>query len=268
MNNIEILANALDYMESNLSKNIRTQDVANACYCSKSALEKLFRYATHFSIHDYVIRRKMMLAAKIIAEQPSVNLLDIALYCGYSTNESFSRAFKSVWGMNPSEYKSSRGFCELFPRFLPPDKNGGLIMQKKVDISELYDLFRQRKNCYFICCDIEKLIPINEISRKAGDLAILETMKRMQTEAGAEDIVFRIGGDEFVILTDSENADYAEGICQRLLSYNGEAFLFEQKRIPLKLHVSCCKFEGSNLRYNDLYQQLQRSIEEHKSLSL
>lgn len=84
--------------------------------------------------------------------------------------------------------------------------------RRHLDISEMYDLFVQRKNCYFVVCDIHSLIPINEISYKAGDIAIVESLSRMEREAGEEDIVFRIGGDEFVMLTASEDIAYAEGI--------------------------------------------------------
>ena len=43
MNNMEILANAFSFIEDNLHNDIRTQDVAEACYCSKSVLEKIFK---------------------------------------------------------------------------------------------------------------------------------------------------------------------------------------------------------------------------------
>ena len=33
MNNIEILTNALEFIEENLQNEIKTQDVADACYC-------------------------------------------------------------------------------------------------------------------------------------------------------------------------------------------------------------------------------------------
>lgn len=263
MSNIEILAEALDYIENHLQSEIKTSDVAGACYCSKSTVEKIFRCVNHISVHDYVIRRRMMLAARMIRNDPSVNLLDIALFCGYGTNESFSRAFKSVWGCNPSEFKSSKSFYELFPRILPPSQNGGAFM-KNVDISEMYDLFCQRKNCWFVCCDIKELIPINEISRKAGDYAILETMNRMQNAAGENDIVFRIGGDEFVILTDSEAIDYAENIVSEIERYNGKPFLFDEKEIPLTLYASCCKYEGGSLNYRNLYEQLLTNIAKNK----
>jgi AraC family transcriptional regulator len=65
---MELLANALEYMEANLSEEIKTEDVAKACYCSKAALEKLFRCLNHISIHDYVVRRRMTLAARELAD--------------------------------------------------------------------------------------------------------------------------------------------------------------------------------------------------------
>lgn len=59
MNNIEILTNALEFMEENLQNEIKTQDVADACYCSKSVLEKLFRHVSRISVHEYLIKRRM-----------------------------------------------------------------------------------------------------------------------------------------------------------------------------------------------------------------
>lgn len=266
MNNIEILASALDYIEKNLGCDMKTQDVATACYCSKSALEKMFRYVNHIGVHDYIIRRRMMLAAREIIGNPERKLLDVALSYGYNTNESFTRAFKSVWNVTPSEFRNNSRFSELFPRLYPPMQDGGTYMNKRknVDISELYELFNQRKKCYFVCCDIKELVLINEIGYKAGDLAILEAMKRMENEAGEDDIVFRIGGDEFVLLTNSEDIKYAESVSERIRSYNNQAILYEKKEIPLCLHIAIVKLEQSNIRYSELFKKLHTAIMENK----
>lgn len=136
--------------------------------------------------------------------------------------------------------------------------------RRQVDISQMYDLFVQRRNCYFVCCDICGLIPINEVAYKAGDLAILEAMQRMEREAGEEDIIFRIGGDEFVMLTASEDCAYADGIVERIKSHNGECIDYEGKQIPLSLYVAAVKFDGGNLRYKDLYEQLYCAILDSK----
>lgn len=267
MNNIEILANAFEYIEQHLQEDIKTEDVASACYCSKSALEKIFRYLNNISVHEYLVRRRMMLAARQITENTDCNLLDVALSCGYSTNESFTRAFKRIWNCNPSEFRGNGRFSELFPRHYPPIQDGGtyINMRKNVDISELYELFQQRKDCYFVCGDIKSLVPINEISHKAGDLAILEALNRMESAAGKDDIVFRIGGDEFVILTNNEDESYAKSICEQIRSHNGEGFIYEKQEIPLSLHTAIVKLEGKgHVRYRDLFEKLHRAILENK----
>ncbi len=122
---------------------------------------------------------------------------------------------------------------------MPTEKGDNYIMQKKhVDISELYDLFKERKDCYFVTCDIKHMIPINAISIKAGDLAILEQMRRLTVSAGEEDIVFRIGGDEFCVLTASNDAAYARQIAEKIRKMNNQTFLYENQEIPLTLHVN------------------------------
>ncbi len=265
MNKMELLTAALEYMEANLSSEIKTEDVAKACYCSKAALEKLFRNLNHMSVHDYVIRRRMTLAARMMRERPEVSVLDVALTYGYSTNESFSRAFKKVWDCNPSEFKENPRHFALFPRlFIPLQQEGETVMRKNVDISELYELFQTRRNCYFVCSDIDHLVPINEISSKAGDLAILESLRRMESEAGEEDVIFRIGGDEFTLITNSEDVAYAEGIAERLRALNGTPFVFEGREIPLGLHIAVTKFSSDRIRYHDLFDQLHHAIQEVK----
>jgi len=261
MNKIEILTYALEFIEENLHNDIKTQDVAEACFCSKSALEKMFRCINRLSVHEYMVKRRMTIAARMLASDRNVNVLDVALACGYSTNESFTRAFKNVWNCNPSEFKARKATFELFPRRYPTIYDGGADMGKHVvDISEMYDLFVQRKNCYFVHCDIKGLISINAISYKAGDMAILESMKRMESEAGDDDIVFRIGADEFVMLTNSEDKSYAENISDRIKAYNGQPILFDEVEIPLELYTGCIKFNGRTLKYSDLYYQLENAI--------
>lgn len=266
MSQIELLANALDYIEKNLNNNIKTTDIADACYCSKSTLEKLFRCINNISVRDYIIRRRMTKAAQIISNNPNEKLLEIALQFGYNSNESFTRAFEQVWHCKPSEYRKYPRYYELFPRLVCPMEYGDDYMnnRKNVDISELYDLFIERKNCYFVCGDIKSLVPINEISHKAGDLAIIESLNRMNGAAGPEDIVFRIGGDEFALLTNCTDAEYAEGIAAKIIGQNGKTFLFEGKEIPLSLHISIVRLESRNLRYAELFEKLHNSIKESK----
>lgn len=264
MEHLLLMTEALDFIEANLTEDLKTDDIAQNLHCSKSSLEKLFRFVTNMSIKDYSIRRRMSLAAKDMMKNPDIVLLDLAVKYGYSSNEAFTRAFKSVWHTNPSDYRKNPKRFELFPAIkleqeLLEDET--MSDKKKVDISELYDYIKERRNCYFVGVDIKSLTPINEIAREAGDIAILTALNRLQAACGEEDIVFRIGGDEFVALTNSEKKEYADEVVDKILSHNEEAFSYQGMGIPLSLHATCFKFDTQPLRYAQLFSALQNQLD-------
>lgn len=268
MEKVMLITEALAYIEENLTEDIKTDDIAKELYCSKSTLEKLFRFVTRMSIKDYSVRRRMSMAAKDIVKNPNMSLLELACKYGYSSHEAFTRAFQSVWHVNPSEYRRNPTRFELFPamkleRELMEDETMGV--KKKVDISELYDFFKERKNCYFVGVDIKSLIPINEIAVEAGDIAILTALKRLEAATGTEDIVFRIGGDEFVAITASEEQAYAEKIVEEVLSHNGECIRYKDMEIPLNVYATCYRLEAKNLRYAELFSVMQNKLNEVKA---
>ena len=264
MRNIELLVTAIEYIEAHLRDEIKTEDVAAFCFCSKSTLEKLFRHVHGVSVHEYIVKRRMMLAARAISRRPDMSILDVAVEYGYSTHESFARAFAQIWNCKPSEFRAAK-FTELFPRFSAPIAKGDdYIMQRRhVDISGLYDLFQERRDCYFVLSDIKHMMPINEISMKAGDLAILEQMRRMTAASGEEDVVFRIGGDEFCVLTASSDAAYAEGVADRIRAMNGRSFRWEDREIPLTLHVTTASLKECS-RYEEVVVGLHNAIKDGK----
>ena len=266
MENLGLLIEALDFIEKNLASPIRTESISEHLHCSKSTIEKLFKYVNNISIRDYIIRRRMSRASRDLVKNPDRSLLDIGMEYGYGSNEAFTRAFQSVWQVSPSEFRKNPSEFELFPgyrieRELLEDKK--MTDRKKVDISELYDCIKERKGCFLILGDIKGLIPINEISRKAGDLAIITSLKRMEQAAGSEDVVFRIGGDEFVILTDSTDEAYAKKLCGEIVSHNDERISWDGNEIPLTLYVKAVRYEGgSALRYSDFFTMLHSELSE------
>ena len=263
-NKVELLTSALSYLEANLTEKITTEDVAKVCYCSKSTLEKLFRCVSHTSVHDYIIRRRMSQAAKFLFSHPESGVLEVALLYGYNSHEAFTRAFKQVWNCTPSELRSRARYSEIFPRLTFDLEEGDTIM-KKVDISELYDFLRKREGCYYIIGDIVGLVPINDIAYAAGDLALIEALNRMNRVARDEDIVFRIGPDEFVLLTDSKDPEYAKKLASEIESQNGDTFTYEDREIPLSLYVlSSALNKGAHGDNGGMLGQFQQTINDFK----
>ncbi|MBE6760283.1 MAG: diguanylate cyclase [Ruminococcaceae bacterium] len=138
------------------------------------------------------------------------------------------------------------------------------MQRRSVDISQLYDLFSERRECWFVLTDMVNLIAINEISRKAGDLCLIEQMNRMVAATGDDDVIFRIGGDEFCILTASSDEAYANSVIEKIRAFNGQAVNFEGRDIPLSLYTVATRFSSGSLRYNDLFSHLHLALRDSK----
>ena len=138
--------------------------------------------------------------------------------------------------------------------------NNGMVVFKVIELT----VKCRRRECYFICGDIQGLIGFNDISIKAGDLAIIEALNRMEAAAGEGDVVFRIGADEFVIVTDSTDKTYANRLVEEILSHNGESFAYVDRALPLALYASAVLLEGTKLCYRDLFEKLHHTIMESK----
>jgi len=269
MDSLNLIAGALFYIEANLTSEVKTEDIAGALYCSRSSLEKHFRYMTDLSIRDYCIRRRMTLAAREMTACPEKSLLDIAVTYGYGSHEAFTRAFRQVWHMSPSEYRKAPLKSTLFPAIriekeIMEDKT--MREKRKPDISELYDCIKARRGSYVVGADIKGLAAINEIAAEAGDLVILEALRRLEGAAGEDDLVFRVGGDEFVLLTASTDERYAKGVIDAVQSRNWETVAYQGQDIPLNLHMTCFRLEEKPLKYSELFMEVQNRLKDAKKI--
>lgn len=261
MKNFYVLTDALAYIETNICEDFDSQAVADYCGVSLSSLQKLFRLALHRSVKDYISRRRISLAAKDILNT-NMKMIDIAYKYQFGSPENFVRAFKKVWKTTPTEYKKTWNFSEICPKLDYQYEEGADedMAAKKVDISEAYDEICRMKGTYVICFDIVSLVPINDISREAGDLAILESLKRIDKVCTEEMLQLRIGGDEFALITGSEDESYVKKIMDEVLSHNGEIIQWKDREIPLSLRAGLIQVPDGNLRYSEFFTGMHEAI--------
>ena len=117
---------------------------------------------------------------------------------------------------------------------------------------------------YIIGFDIKGLIPINEISNRAGDAAIRESLRRIDEAAGEGMLLLRIGGDEFALATGSADEAVSDSIIEKVISRNGEEFSYEGRMIPLSLYATKVKMSSTNLRYSQLFPEIYNALEDSK----
>lgn len=259
-----ILTESINYIESRLCEPITRAEIAGHCYVSLSSLEKLFRYALGMSIKTYLTRRRMTQAAKDLTGV-GMSVTDVAMKYQFNSVEVFTRAFRRVWNVNPSEFGSRWKFTGIFPRINYEYREGEdfTMARKKVDMSEAYDYLRSMKGTYVLCFDIQGLTAFNNLSNKLGDLAILEEAARIDRVATDSMLPLRIGGDEFALLTGLTDREAVRSLSEAVLAENGNPVLYEGKEYPLSLWCGMTTVPES-LRYSEFFTDLHRAIKESK----
>ena len=115
--NINNVMTAIDYIESHLHEKLDLETVAGAVHYSKYHLHRMFTGTVGLTIHDYVQRRQLTEAAKllVLSDRP---ILEIALSAGYESQQSFTDIFKAMYKKSPNRYREEEEFYPLQLRYV------------------------------------------------------------------------------------------------------------------------------------------------------
>ena len=84
--------------------NVSAKEIYSQYPYSESVLLREFKKRTGMTIAEYRTRQKMKYACQLLVETDA-RVLGIALTLNYSSLSYFVRAFRSIYGMNPTEYR-------------------------------------------------------------------------------------------------------------------------------------------------------------------
>jgi len=138
MNWFEIVNRATKYIEDNITGDFELHNIAKECNVSYYYFSKIFSMMTGYGLKEYIRNRRITLASYEISHTYA-RIIDIAFKYGYSSNESFSRAFKSIHGINPSEARKNKiTVYSHFPvlTYQIPDRN---LISLRYDLIENQD---------------------------------------------------------------------------------------------------------------------------------
>lgn len=110
------IENVLEYIETHLDGKLNLEEIADAVHYSKYYLHRIFTGTVGMTVHDYVQRRQLTEAAKLLvfSDKP---IIEIAFLCGYESQQAFSSAFKSMYKFSPAQYREMGTFYPLQLRF-------------------------------------------------------------------------------------------------------------------------------------------------------
>lgn len=104
-----IVKKAVDYIDLNLETPLTLNDIAAAIHVSPSHLSRKFKNETTINIIDY-INQKRVEEAKLYLQNRDISITDIAFLVGFNDLNYFSRVFKKVTSLTPSQYVKTNNY--------------------------------------------------------------------------------------------------------------------------------------------------------------
>ncbi|WP_338553715.1 AraC family transcriptional regulator [Paenibacillus sp. KS-LC4] len=133
---------AIDYIETNLTGEIKLSEAARVACCSSYQFQRMFSFITDVTLGEYIRRRRLTLAALELQHSEAAKVIDVALKYGYESPVSFARAFHALHGITPAMSRQEGVALKAYPRlsFLITIK-GAEAMNYRIETKESFEVF-------------------------------------------------------------------------------------------------------------------------------
>ena len=97
---------AIDFIEDNLFNDLRPKAVADHIGFSEYHLHRIFHSLLKESVAEYIRKRRIFESANLLKTTDN-SIKNLAAIAAFDSPEAFSRAFKKIYGVMPSQYRRS-----------------------------------------------------------------------------------------------------------------------------------------------------------------
>jgi AraC family transcriptional regulator len=94
-----------ELVHAKLEDDLTLSELAESVGLSTAHFSEMFRRSTGETPHQFVLRYRIE-RAKEMLRAPETRILDVALACGFKTQQHFARVFRWNCGFSPTEYRS------------------------------------------------------------------------------------------------------------------------------------------------------------------
>lgn len=98
------ITKSLLYISKRIKSPILIQELAEEAGMSEFHFYRQFKVEMGITPQKYIEKSRLEYAAHLMVLQPAIKKIHLAFESGYSSPATFNRAFKSYFGINPSEY--------------------------------------------------------------------------------------------------------------------------------------------------------------------
>jgi AraC family transcriptional regulator len=93
-----------ELVHAKMEDDLSLDEMAQSVGLSTAHFARMFRKSTGQTPHQFVLRQRLE-RAKAMLRAPDVRVLDVAVACGFKTQQHFAQVFRDVWGVSPTEYR-------------------------------------------------------------------------------------------------------------------------------------------------------------------
>jgi AraC family transcriptional regulator len=98
------LRKVVELVHAEMDSDLSLEELADAAGLSITHFSQMFRQSTGQSPHQFLLDRRIE-RAKQMLRAAEMRVLDVAVACGFKSQQHFARVFRSVCGASPTEYR-------------------------------------------------------------------------------------------------------------------------------------------------------------------
>jgi AraC family transcriptional regulator len=93
-----------ELVHAKIEDDLSLDEMAQSVGLSTAHFARMFRKSTGETPHQFVLRQRIE-RAKAMLRAPNARVLDVAVACGFKTQQHFAQVFRDVWGVSPTDYR-------------------------------------------------------------------------------------------------------------------------------------------------------------------
>ena len=93
-----------EFVDAKMENELSLDEMAESVGLSTAHFARMFRKSTGETPHQFVLRQRLD-RAKAMLRAPDARVLDVAVACGFKTQQHFAQVFRDVFRVSPTEYR-------------------------------------------------------------------------------------------------------------------------------------------------------------------
>lgn len=152
MNIYALMNDMISYIEDNILEDITIKDLSKLTGLNQTLVKSIFPCLVGCGISEYIRNRRLSICVEDLIKGSKI--IDVSIKYGYTSPNSFTRAFRNFHGVSPSKIKKSNISLKLFNRI---KFSNNLIHNNSL----IYNIYYKKK---FILYGISKIFDYSKLT--------------------------------------------------------------------------------------------------------